>query len=214
MTARAKIARSGPVHFQPLEWELAPVARYLRGHVLNAGCGNRDLGPWLAGEGAAQVTSYDIASDLPGAVIGPLEAMPFAEASFDSILCNAVLEHVRDVQAVVSELARVLKRGGHAVIAVPFLQPFHACPTDYRRYTADGLAALGEAAGLHPVETRPVHSAAQTLGWIAWEIAREKGRFARALAWPIVYAWTRLSLRTDPAIVRNANTVQIVFVRP
>lgn len=202
------------MHFQPLEWELAPVARHFSGALLNAGCGNRDLGGWFAACGVAEVTSYDIASDLPGAVTGSLDAMPFADDSFDTILCNAVLEHVSSVDAVMAELARVLRRGGHAILAIPFLQPFHPCPGDYRRYTRDGLAALGESVGLDVVEILPVHSAAQSVGWIWWETARERGRLARAIAWPIVYAWTRLSLRTDPRVVNNANTFQAVFRRP
>lgn len=214
MKDRPKYPRSGPVHFQPLEWELAPVASYFRGHVLNAGCGNRDLSDYFRSVGVDQLTSYDIASDLPGAVIGPLESMPFADGAFDTILCNAVLEHVASVQRVVEELARVLKPGGHAVLAVPFLQPFHECPLDFRRFTRDGLVELGELAGLEAVAVAPVHSAAQTLGWIAWEIALEKGRVWRAVVWPLVYLWTRFSVRTDRRIQRNANTYQVVFVRP
>jgi SAM-dependent methyltransferase len=213
MSGGPKFTRSGPVHFQPLEKELAPAARYFCGRLLNAGCGDRDISPWLASLGIADVANYDIASSLPGAVIGPLEAMPFADASFDTILCNAVLEHVEKVDEVVAELARVLRPGGHAVIAVPFLQPYHECPSDFRRYTRDGLVALGEKAGLSAVAVNPVHSAAQTIGWILWEIAREKGRLMRALVWPLVFAWTRLSLGTDARIVRNANTYQIVFRR-
>jgi SAM-dependent methyltransferase len=205
--------RCGPVLFQPLEWELAPVERYFAGNLLNAGCGNRDLGTYFAERGVTELTSYDIASDIPGAVIGSLESMPFAAAQFDTVLCNAVLEHVADVSAVVAEIARVTKAGGHVILAVPFLQPFHQCPQDYRRYTADGLAALGEAAGLEVVAINPVHSAAQTIGWILWEIAQEKGRLWRALSWPIIRIWTRLSLRTDTKIIRNANTYQIVFRR-
>lgn len=214
MSGGSKYSRSGPVHFQPLERELAPVAAYLSGRFLNAGCGDRDLGPWLADLGISEVTSYDIASALPGAVIGPLESLPFEDESFDSILCNAVLEHVAHVGLVVAELVRVLRPGGHVVLAVPFLQPFHPCPGDYRRYTKEGLIALGEQAGLVAVAANPVHSAAQTIGWIAWAIAQEKGRLMRALVWPLVFAWTRLSLRTDPAIRLNANTWQIVFRRP
>ncbi len=211
---RPTITRAGPVHFQPLEWELAPVAGYFSGSVLNAGCGNRDLTEWFTGCGVAEVTSYDIASDLEGAVTGSLDAMPFDDARFDTILCNAVLEHVEPVDAVMKELARVLKPGGHAVLAVPFLQPYHPCPGDYRRYTRDGLVALGASVGLEAVKSLPVHSAAQSVGWILWETARERGRLARAIAWPIVFAWTRLSLRTDPRVVHNANTYQIVFRRP
>ncbi len=211
---RPTITRAGPVHFQPLEWELAPVAGYFSGSVLNAGCGNRDLTEWFTGCGVVEVTSYDIASDLEGAVTGSLDAMPFDDARFDTILCNAVLEHVEPVDAVMKELARVLKPGGHAVLAVPFLQPYHPCPGDYRRYTRDGLVALGASVGLEAVKSLPVHSAAQSVGWILWETARERGRLARAIAWPIVFAWTRLSLRTDPRVVHNANTYQIVFRRP
>lgn len=214
MSGKPEFLRSGPVHFQPLEWELAPVARYFRGRLLNAGCGERDLSAWLAGLGVEDVTNYDIASSLPSAVIGPLEALPFDDVSFDTILCNAVLEHVERADAAVGELARVLRPGGHLVVAVPFLQPYHACPQDFRRYTCEGLAALGGEVGLTVMTINPVHSAAQTIGWILWSIAQEKGRLMRMFVWPFVYAWTRLSLRTDPEILRNANTYQIVFRRP
>ena len=119
--------------------------------------------------------------------------MPFEDAAFDSVLCNAVLEHVPNVEDSIRELARVVKPNGYVVIAVPFLQPFHACPTDFRRYTADGLADLGARAGLDVVCVLPVHSIAQTLGWIIWEYAQEKGgRLRRSAARAIVLAATRL----------------------
>ncbi len=213
MGKKPALTRVGPVHFQAIESELAPVAHYLTGDVLNAGCGNRDLGAFLRNAGAKSLTNYDIASDLAGAVIGPLEAMPFADARFDSLICNAVIEHVADSRAVMAELARVLRPGGHALIAIPFLQPHHPCPGDYRRFTADGLRCAGERVGLSLVEARAVHGAAQTLGWIAWEIAIEKGRLARAITYPIVWLWSRFSHKSDPKITRNANTVQMVFVR-
>ena len=207
--------RDGPVHFQPLEEELRPLTPYLSGHMLNAGCGSRDVTPYLLANGVTQVTKYDITSNDPQVVVGPLESMPFAEGTFDSVLCNAVLEHVADAEASMHELARVVRPGGHVVVAVPFLQPFHACPADFRRFTADGLGALGRRAGLEVVCILPVHSIAQTLGWILWEYAQEKGgRARRALSWAATYAATRLSNHTDAALVRNANTFQAVFQRP
>src|ERR1700687_4024912 len=112
MSDRPEIVRVGPVHFQPLEWELKPVSRYLRGHLLNAGCGNRDISSYLRKAGIERLTNYDISSTFTGAVLGPLESMPFANAQFDSILCNAVLEHVTSAEAVGSELVRVLRPGG------------------------------------------------------------------------------------------------------
>jgi len=211
----AKLVRVGPVHFQSLEQELAPVAQYLTGHLLNAGAGERDISDFLKKRGVSETTRYDIASNDPAVVIGPLESMPFPDASFDSVLCNAVLEHVGDAESAMRELARVVKPGGHVIAAVPFLQPFHACPGDFRRYTADGLADLGRRAGLDVVAMLPVHSIAQTIGWILWEWALERGgRVRRAIAWTLAFLLTRFSFRTDAQVKKNANTFQAVFVRP
>jgi Methyltransferase domain len=209
------LVRVGPVHFQSLEQELEPVTRYLSGHMLNAGCGTRDIAPYLRGKGVTEITRYDIASQEDDVVIGPLESMPFDDASFDSALCNAVLEHVGDAERAVHEISRVVRDGGHIVVAVPFLQPYHPCPGDFRRFTADGLAQLGRRAGLDVVEILPVHSLAQTLGWILWEYAQEKGGvLRRAIVWMIAFVATRLRHRTDLAVVKNANTFQAVFRRP
>jgi SAM-dependent methyltransferase len=209
------LVRVGPVHFQSLEQELEPIVHYLAGHMLNAGCGTRDIRPYLRANGVTETTRYDIASDDADVVVGPIEVMPFADASFDSVLCNAVLEHVQNADRAIRELARVVRKGGHVVIAVPFLQPYHACPGDFRRYTADGLAQLGRSAGLEVIEILPVHSFAQTFGWILWEYAQEKGgRLRRYFAWAVAFLATRLWNRTDSRLMKNANTFQAVFRRP
>lgn len=46
-------------------------------------------------------------------------ALPFATGAFDVVLCNHVIEHVPGPGAVVTELARVLRPGGLAIIGVP-----------------------------------------------------------------------------------------------
>ena len=43
----------------------------------------------------------------------------FPEDSFDAIICNHVLEHIPDDQKAMSELYRVLKPGGWAILQVP-----------------------------------------------------------------------------------------------
>ena len=203
-----------PVYFQALEQELEPIAHYLSGKMLNAGCGTRDITPYLRKHGVTELTRYDIASKEPDVVIGPIESMPFGDASFDSALCNAVLEHVVDAERGIRELARVVRNGGHIVVTVPFMQPYHPSPGDYRRYTADGLAQLGRNAGLDVVDVLPVHSIGQTLGWIAWEWASEKGgKLRRSIAWLFAFVITRLTRRTDFDVVKNANTFQAVFRR-
>jgi SAM-dependent methyltransferase len=64
------------------------------------------------------VTSVDLYSPLAD-VKADLCALPFADDSFDVILCNHVLEHIPDDQKALSELYRVLKPGGWGVFQVP-----------------------------------------------------------------------------------------------
>lgn len=49
--------------------------------------------------------------------------IPFEENSFDVIFCNHVLEHVADDLKALSEMKRVLKPGGWAILQVPFFHP-------------------------------------------------------------------------------------------
>lgn len=52
-----------------------------------------------------------------------IHRMPFADRSFDVVLCNHVLEHVdSDIQAM-TEIHRVLRPGGFAILQVPFFAP-------------------------------------------------------------------------------------------
>jgi SAM-dependent methyltransferase len=52
-----------------------------------------------------------------------IHQIPFAENTFDVVLCNHVLEHVRDDIQAMREIARVLKPNGFAILQVPFFHP-------------------------------------------------------------------------------------------
>ncbi|MFA5126624.1 MAG: methyltransferase domain-containing protein [Patescibacteria group bacterium] len=52
---------------------------------------------------------------------GDVENIPFAEATFDKIICAEVLEHVFDKDVALRELLRVLKPSGLLLITVPNL---------------------------------------------------------------------------------------------
>lgn len=47
---------------------------------------------------------------------GNATRLPYRDGSFDVVFCNSLLEHVPDWRAVLSETARVLRRGGVAVV--------------------------------------------------------------------------------------------------
>jgi SAM-dependent methyltransferase len=72
-----------------------------------------------------QYITADIESPL-AKVKMDIHQIPFDADSFDMVLCNHVLEHVNnDVQAI-SEITRVLRPGGKAILQVPFFNPVPA----------------------------------------------------------------------------------------
>jgi SAM-dependent methyltransferase len=48
-----------------------------------------------------------------------IQQLPFEDLSFDVVICNHVLEHVPDDKKAMSEILRVLKPGGYAILLVP-----------------------------------------------------------------------------------------------
>src|SRR5712691_4501787 len=50
---------------------------------------------------------------------GDVLAMPFADASYDAILCLSVLEHLTELDAALTELRRVVRPGGVVVLGFP-----------------------------------------------------------------------------------------------
>jgi len=77
--------------------------------------------PFEAQHGAGYITA-DIESPL-AKVKMDIHEMPFDDNRFDVILCNHVLEHVRDDRQALREIKRVLKPGGWAILLVPFINP-------------------------------------------------------------------------------------------
>ncbi len=68
--------------------------------------------------GNVEYVSIDIRSPLAMRHMD-IRALEFRDESFDCIVCYHVLEHIDDEQRALSELFRVLKPGGWAIIQVP-----------------------------------------------------------------------------------------------
>jgi 2-polyprenyl-3-methyl-5-hydroxy-6-metoxy-1,4-benzoquinol methylase len=98
-------------------------------NVLDAGCGPGWITSRLA-RGHAQVNSVDIARraveltrrrlELDGStgnvIQASIEQLPFANSSFDFVVCAGVLQSTPDTSQAIHEIHRVLKSGGRAMV--------------------------------------------------------------------------------------------------
>jgi SAM-dependent methyltransferase len=107
------------------------INRFKNGLILNVGSGGDFI--------QERVISFDL-DLLPGVnVVGNGENLPFLDETFDLIINQAVLEHVKRPERIVNEIYRVLKKGGYVYVENPFLQEFHGVPLDFQRFTLMGL---------------------------------------------------------------------------
>ena len=53
------------------------------------------------------------------------QPLPFTDESFDVIVCNQVLEHLKNIFLPLSEMDRVLRTGGYLLIGIPNLAALH-----------------------------------------------------------------------------------------
>jgi len=109
---------------RPLALEFARATGVAAGeHVLDVGCGTGALtgvlaelvGPDLvAGVDPSEPFVQECRAHVPGADVrlGPAEALPFGDGTFDRTLSQLVFHFVDDTAAAVAEMARVTRSGG------------------------------------------------------------------------------------------------------
>jgi ubiquinone/menaquinone biosynthesis C-methylase UbiE len=138
-------------------------------HALDIGCGDGRLTAELR---ANAVTAADTSAvalrraarrlpDAEIATVAPDEPLPFVDGEFELVLCAETIEHVRDVQLLLSELRRVLRPGGGLAITTPahdrltalrllvrgFEAEFDPLSPHLRFFTRRSLARLLDAMG-------------------------------------------------------------------
>lgn len=77
--------------------------------------------------------------------------------TFDAVISQQTLEHVRKPWLLVQEFARVVKPGGLIVMVVPMTWEVHRNPWDCWRIYPDGMRSLINHAGCEEVLVREEH---------------------------------------------------------
>jgi SAM-dependent methyltransferase len=127
--------------------EIKKVSSFIGGRVLDVGCGQK---PYQSLFPATEYVGMDVEISGHNHADEQIDVyydgilFPFEDHSFDSIICNQVLEHVATPCVTLSEIHRVLKPQGYVLLTVPFLADEHEQPFDFYRYTSFGMKYLLE----------------------------------------------------------------------
>jgi SAM-dependent methyltransferase len=127
------------------------VKSHCRGRLLDLGCGKVPFYA-LYREYVSETVCVDWGNTLHGgnyldAECDLTKELPFADASFDTILLSDVLEHIPTPIRLWREMGRLLKPGGKLLLNVPFYYWLHEDPYDYYRYTKYALRRFAETTG-------------------------------------------------------------------
>lgn len=137
----------------------------------------------------AQITCTDLSAQMlrrarqrlkssrPAFITADITALPFADNSFDGITCGYVLEHVPEPAKALSEISRVLQKGGRMLLLTTednFSGAWTSRVWYCRTYNRQELMGLCEGYGLHwknELWFTPVHKAIRA-GGICVEIEK------------------------------------------
>jgi SAM-dependent methyltransferase len=131
--------------------------------ILDLGCGEKPYYPWFA----AHAGEYLGVDAFPGPYVdrvAPADRLDFLEdGSVDAILCTQVLEHVPDPLALLREARRVLRPDGVLFLTTHGVFVYHGHPTDFWRWTHQGLEVLVRQAGFSRVALSPTEGIASAV---------------------------------------------------
>lgn len=134
--------------------DLERASVHARGRLLDIGCGNKPYKQLFAKRVSVHIGCDAVqSSDRRVDVRCLATALPFKDASYDTVLLTQVIEHVADHQTLLAEAHRVLRAGGILIVSGPLYWPLHEEPFDYFRFTEHGFRFLLERAGFFVDET-------------------------------------------------------------
>jgi SAM-dependent methyltransferase len=152
-----------------------------------------------------QAFATDNGPDTPlfALLAGDALRLPFADATFDAVICSEVLEHIPDYRAALVEIQRVLKPGGYFCASVPrawcericwwLSREYHQTPGGHLRiFRAVSLRAEIEERGFRCYQEHGAHALHTVYWWLQclfWK-TRERNwlvrQYHRLLVWDMM----------------------------
>lgn len=149
-----------------IDYAISANAKVAHGTLLDIGCGSKPFEqtfePYIEKYIGLEYSPESGYRGNRADVCGDAAFLPFADESFDTILCTEVLEHVPNPEKAIEEFARILRPGGTIITTAPFFYPIHD-EYDFFRYTPDGVAAIMNRYELQVERIEPLSGTAVAL---------------------------------------------------
>lgn len=146
---------------------LSPIAREMRGDILDFGCGSKPYRTLFTNCNSYIGVDIEVSghnhADSQVDVYYDGKHLPFEDARFDAVVAFEVFEHVFNVDAMLNELARTLKPNGELLLTIPFAWPEHEIPYDFGRYTSFGIRDVIERNGFFVESINKTNSTVEAL---------------------------------------------------
>ncbi len=125
--------------------------------LLDYGCGTKPYKQLLDGKNIEYIgADFPSVSDRDIDLCDKGTLQGVSDGAFDTVLSSQVLEHVTDVDLYLKESRRVLKNDGTLILSTHGYWMYHPDPTDFWRWTRDGLVKTIERNGFKVVECKGV----------------------------------------------------------
>jgi SAM-dependent methyltransferase len=190
-----------PMHRRHIErLGVGPGAR-----TLEVGCGNGSMSAWLAGRvvpgGQAVAVDLDLSlvdANVPGLELRQADILagPVQPGDFDLVTARAMLHHVADPEAAVTNLVASAPPGGAVLLIEPdFLPVSVAEPSEVRAFW-DGWLAWSREQGIDYFIGRRLPAMLSGRGLEDVEATAETAHYNGGSAWAVYWRQTVAELRT------------------
>ena len=136
--------------------------------------------------------------------------IPFENNYFDSILASEVFEHLFNLEEIIKELFRVIKKDGHLLITIPFVYDEHETPYDFARYTSFGIKHLLEKNGFKVIKieksTNYLETVFQMFILYIYQFIFPKNKIIKTILVPIIiFPLTTIGIILSKILPKNNN---------
>lgn len=182
----------------------------ISGNVLDLGCGVMPYKEYLKTSSIDSYLGVDIKQTLYHDLLEPDLSwdginIPLKDSSCDYVLATEFFEHYYDIDHILREIKRVLKKDGILFFTVPSIWPIHEAPFDYHRFTPFSLDLYFKKAEFSSWEVKPLGGFYTCLSLILSFWFERKSPIAKWCLKPFLYAVIRFFIKKDKLIFPFVN---------